>query len=173
MADSDILRHQILRPGQSQEDRLPPELSRAAEALDGREPGDLLQFTASFAELVRFYQADGAEKGDWTAFLPRFTGTAVADDQLAASLLDADDGLTPPHLGLLLAFLKLYEHPRAAINRFGARHLEFYFRQVLRFAARPAEPDRAHVVVQLKKQAPPVSLGPEHVLSAGKDATQT
>ncbi len=172
MADADILRHQIVRAGQSQNERLAAELGAGAAPVDDRTGGRLLRFLAAFAKQLRFHQLDGATvDGGWAAFLPPFSGTEAEQAAAAARLLDASDGEVPPHLGLLLAFLRMYQHPQQALNRFSARHLEFFLRRVLRFAPRPAAPDRAHVVVQLKKQAPPVALTPGHVLSAGKDDT--
>src|ERR1700741_1355383 len=79
------------------------------------------------------------------------------------------DGRTPAHLALLMAFLRLYEIPRAAINDITRRHLDFFYRRVLRFGPRPAVPDRAQVVVELKKGSEPVLISPEHAFSAGKD----
>jgi hypothetical protein len=78
--------------------------------------------------------------------------------------------MMPPHLALLNAFADLNDVPREAINRLTGRHLDFFYRRVLRFEPRPAVSDRAHVLIELKKGAAPVALGPQHAFSAGKDA---
>ena len=49
-----------------------------------------------------------------------------------------------PHYALYLAFLRLFEQARAATNTFTGRHLDFYYRDVLRLKenlrARPCAP---------------------------------
>ena len=59
---------------------------------------------------------------------------------LQRSLEDRDDH--QPHVGLLLAFLQLYKHVQADINRIPERQLDFYFREVLGMQKRPRNPDR-------------------------------
>lgn len=54
-----------------------------------------------------------------------------------------------PHYGLWLAFLQLFEHARKELNAFTGRHLDFYFRDVLRLGNRAAVPDKVHVLFEL------------------------
>jgi hypothetical protein len=176
MADADILRHLIVRSGQSQDDRAAPELGHDQTPVDGRSPADLLRFLTRLAPSIKFYQAhvkdavgDWDPSGNWKPFFPTFGSNVLDAARQAERLFTAEDGHTTPHLALLLAFLRLYEEPRKAINTFSVRHLEFFLKRVLRFTPRPAVADSAHVLVQLKKQAPAVTLAPEHSLSAGKD----
>lgn len=51
------------------------------------------------------------------------------------------------------------------------RHLDFYYRQVLHMEKKPAVADKAHVLLELKKNVAPVKILPEHLFSAGKDNT--
>jgi hypothetical protein len=76
-----------------------------------------------------------------------------------------------PHYALFLAFLKLLEYARGEANELTARHLEFYYREVLRLAERPAEPGHAHVLVELAKQVDAHLLAGGTLLKAGKDDT--
>ena len=87
--------------------------------------------------------------GDWSLFFD----TALPVDR---------DGRTQPHLGLLAAFLKLYRVPRCAINGITAGHLDFFYCRVLGFVPRDAQPDRAHLLFELKKGAAPAAVGPAH-----------
>lgn len=75
-----------------------------------------------------------------------------------------------PHYALFLAFLRLLEHARAETNTFSARHLDFYYRDVLRLAKRPARLDHAHVLVELAKHVDSHLLTAGTLLKAGKDA---
>ena len=56
-----------------------------------------------------------------------------------------------PHYALFLAFLKLLEYARAETNTLTQRHLDFYYREVLRLKEKLAEPSHAHLLVELAK----------------------
>lgn len=157
----DLLEHLIARPGETQEGRLPDGLAPGFVRIEGRSARELYTLARRFAEQVRFhYVAGGVTRSDldWTPFFP--------EERLPRSR----DGDTAPHLALFAAFLKLHRIPRAAINGITARHLEYFYRRVLGFAPRAPIPDRAHLMIELKKTAAPVEVGPEHVFSGGKDA---
>ena len=160
----DALEHLIARPGETQEGRLPEGLARGFLRIEERSALDLYRLTRKFAEQVRFhYAAGGAIKSDldWAPFFPE------------GKLPSSRDGATAPHLALFAAFLKLHRIPRAALNGIAARHLDFHYRRVLGFTPRDPKPDRAHLLLELKKTAAPVEIGPEHLFSAGKDASGT
>lgn len=157
----DLLESLIARPGQTQEGRLPAGLAPHFADVDERGASELYALAARLAAHVRFVEARGgalADDADWTAF---FRDALPADRA----------GGTPPHLALFAAFLKLLRIPRCAMNGITARHLEFFYRRVLGFAPRPARPDRAHLLLELKKGAEPVAIGAAHAFSAGKDAS--
>ncbi|MFC5696175.1 hypothetical protein ACFPU0_11475 [Pseudomonas sp. GCM10022186] len=75
-----------------------------------------------------------------------------------------------PNYGLWLAFLKLFEHARGVLNRFTERHLDFYFRDVLRLGNRAAQPDRVHLLFELAKGVDAHLLRAGTLLRGGKDA---
>lgn len=163
MAEQDIIQNLISRLGQSQADRLPPELESHFVDVDERKPDTLLSQAAALAKLVRFYSNDDIEAaGDWSSFFP-------ATDEERRALLDRDDGGVTPHLGLFAAFLRLYRYPQKALNELTGRHLDFQFQRVLRFVPRPARGDHAHLLLELKKGADPIVITPEQAFSAGKD----
>lgn len=157
----DLLEHLIARPGETQEGRAPEGLARGFVQVDGRSSRELYEYVRNLAAQVRFHYAQGSvlkDDLDWTAFFPQ--------DGLPRTRAGGE----PPHLALLAAFLKLRRIPRAAMNAITARHLDFFYRGVLGFEPRPARPDRAHLLLELKKNAAPVAIGPEQLFSAGKDA---
>lgn len=165
MSEETIIQNLISELGQSQDERLPRELRPHFVDVDERAPRDLLLFTKKLAEHVRYYQdSTAAAQGNWQSFFPY-------DEASAARLLEDSGGETTPHLALLIAFLELYDRfPREAVNRITARHLDFYYRRVLGFVKKAPVPDRAHVLIELKKHAPPVLILPAHRFSGGKDA---
>jgi len=164
MADADIVRSLIARPGQGQDERTPPELGARHARIDERTPADLLRFARTLGGMVNFHDAaTGEPSGDWSGFFPD-PGPSL-DAWVAAQ-----GGNVPPHLALYLAFLALYQVPQELANRFTGRHLDFFYRDVLRLRPRGPLPDRAHLVLELKKGAEPTLVTPEHRFSAGKDA---
>lgn len=162
MAEQDIVQNMISRLGQSQDERMPSELAADFFAVDDRDGATLLAQARALAASMPFYSRDpDLPSGDWSSFFP--------DGSEAA--LQAEDGNIKPHLGLFAAFLDLYRRPQAVLNRFTARHMDFQFSRVLRFLPKPARPDRAHVVIELKKGSTPIAVTPAHRFSAGKDGT--
>lgn len=75
-----------------------------------------------------------------------------------------------PHYALFLAFLRLFEYARAEMNTLTGRHLDFYYRQILRLGEKPAEPGHVHLLVELAKHAAAHDLKPGEAFRAGKDA---
>ena len=165
MAGQDIIQQMLLARGQSREGRIQPELDAHFVDVDERSTEDLLLFLKKFSQHVRFYADDSTTaSGDWQNFFP-------FDSSTVHQWLDSAAEDTPAHLGLLLSFLELYKKPQEIINRFTANHLDFYYADVLRLNKKSALNDRAHVSFELKKNAAPVALTPDMMLSAGKDDT--
>ncbi len=74
-----------------------------------------------------------------------------------------------PHYALFLAFLRLFEHARAEANTLTGRHLDFYYRKILRLKEKAAEPGHAHLLLELAKQVGVYELKAEDLFKAGKD----
>lgn len=75
-----------------------------------------------------------------------------------------------PHYGLFLAFLRLFERVRAEANTLTGRHLDFYYREVLRLRENGAQPGHVHLLAELAKQVPAHLLAAGTLFKAGKDA---
>jgi Baseplate J-like protein len=173
VAEAPVVQSAISRPGQSQADRVAAELDPGYAPIDDRSTEGLLDAMRGVASLVRFHRyrraAGGTpegidDAGRWTTLLPE------TDPSLAAWRV-ANRGEVPPHFALLLTFLDLFREPQRVANDITRRHLDFQYQDVLRLAPRAPVPDRAHVVLELKKAALAVTIGPSDELSAGKDAT--
>lgn len=76
----------------------------------------------------------------------------------------------PAHYTLFLSFLKLFRFAQADINTITQRHLDFYYKEVLRLKPRDAQPNHAHVVVELAKQTEEHALKQGVQFKAGKDS---
>lgn len=154
----------IAEPGSARPDRDDPRRDPAHAPLDDRDTDALLAALRALAPRLRHWSGDPpAPTGNWLPFVP--TGSAAE--------LDAAAGSTEPHHALLLAFLRLLARPQALLNGFTAEHLQYQMQRVLGFVPLPAQPDRAHLVLEAKKNSAPFAVTPEHRFSAGKDATKT
>ena len=59
-----------------------------------------------------------------------------------------------PHMGLYLAFLQLFKLVQEHLNELTEAHLNFYYKDVLRLAFRPEDPDEVHLIFELAKKFP-------------------
>lgn len=75
----------------------------------------------------------------------------------------------PAHYTLFLSFLKLFKFAQAGANSITKRHLDFYYKEVLRLKLKEAQPNHAHVLIELAKQKDDHALKSETEFKAGKD----
>lgn len=117
----------------------------------------------------------GVDYPDHVVFstLNRVTGqlVMVARQYLKRSLEEKADHA--PHTTLYLAFTEMFRESQADINQLTERHLDFFYRDVLRLKHAPAEPDRAHVAFTLSAPGQHVTLDKGTALLAGGDADPT
>ena len=91
----------------------------------------------------------------------------MAQSALAQSLDAVDDHA--PHYSLFLAFLEMLAVARQELNELTGRHLDFYYREVLRLAPKGPVPASAHVLLELAKGVDAHLVPAETGLRAGKD----
>lgn len=164
-----------LRDGTSRQDRLLPALDPGYFQVVEQSTVDLLRFAQAYARQVQFFKEDNTPDGDWSAFLD---GDPVEmarylDDPTA---FDYDpvkkERFSRPHFALWLSFLGLLRHTHQDFNTLTRRHLDYYFREVLRLDTRPAVPDHVHLIFTLDKDTPQLLLPAGTVLNAGDDSAQ-
>lgn len=76
-----------------------------------------------------------------------------------------------PHMTLMLSFFQLLDSARAEINTLTSRHLDFYYKRVLRLDQKAAVPDTVHLVFELAKHVEEALVKEDTEVKAGKDAT--
>lgn len=74
-----------------------------------------------------------------------------------------------PHMVLFLAFLQLFRYAQEHLNTLTGRHLDFYYKEVLRLSRTEAVPDSVHVIFELAKQVDSHLIKAGTPLQAGKD----
>ncbi len=68
-----------------------------------------------------------------------------------------------PSYTLFLAFVRLNEFARQETNTLTARHLDFYYREILQLKEKPATPGQAHLLLELAKHID------QHLVETGED----
>lgn len=75
-----------------------------------------------------------------------------------------------PHIALFWAFLKLLEYPQTDMNALSAKHLDFYYRDVLQLKSKAAIPDSVHAVFELARNFFNYEIAKGTYLKDGKDS---
>jgi hypothetical protein len=163
------------RDGTSQAARVLPELDPDYAQIDGRTTRDLLAFARAYAGELRYFPQDDPDtaQGDWSGFVG-----SEADVDAAAEYAKAPEDFPAqsaapyarPHFALFLAFLELLGSVRAQLNTLTRRHLEFFYRDVLKMVRKPAVPDAVHVLADLENGTDELLLAAGTALQAGKDS---
>ena len=75
-----------------------------------------------------------------------------------------------PAVGLLIAFIRLFDTLKKKLNRFTQRHLDFYYDKVLRIKPLGAVPDHTYLVIEAAAPGQEVRLAAGTEFLAGLDA---
>ncbi len=78
-----------------------------------------------------------------------------------------------PHYTLFLSFLRLYNTAVQDLNSITRRHLDFYYKDVLRLKTKTAQPDSVHIYLELARQYEQLSLPAGTLFKAGKNPDGT
>src|SRR4026207_1148988 len=128
MSDHCIIPHPLKREGTYQWQRMPAGLKEGFYKPDDRSIEQLVMQVAEYASFIKYYDTTLNEWGRWNSFFE-----FLYDDQTNKLRVANVDSLlakadTPPHLGLMLSFLKTFQTTRDEFNKFTNRHLNFYYK---------------------------------------------
>lgn len=73
------------------------------------------------------------------------------------------------HIGLFLAFLRVFTYAQEHLNGLTARHLDYYYESVLGLKRKAASPDKVHVIFELAKNVTEFLVAENTELNASKD----
>jgi hypothetical protein len=98
--------------------------------------------------------------GEIKALYPVFldvvkTLSAEAEKNLEKSFTQLKDEFQQnhkPHLALLFAFLNIFRQLQDDLNKYTRKHLDFFYKDILKFTTRDANPDKAFVIFEIQKQ---------------------
>ncbi len=155
----------INRDGTSQLQRFLKALDPSSAPIEDRGMEDWLKFIKSIASEINYYNFNDQKEGHWGSFFP-----ADADVSTLVSNLNTTTNL-PPHQALVLAFLHLLNYVKADLNLITQKHLNYYYKDILKFEAQTPVPDQVHLFMELNKNASKVRLPAGTQLKASaKDA---
>jgi hypothetical protein len=140
-----------------------PMLDPSNVLLDDRTLEDLLYFASQMAGELNFYDTNGNISGNWSKFLAEIADKHYQEIEESKNI--------EPHVALFLAFLKLFRHSQDHLNLITARHLDFFYRNVLKMTTREAEPDNVHIIFELNRNIQEQRIEKDTLLTAGKDAS--
>lgn len=162
MSDNNNIKNPLKRDGTSQSDRFPAALDPSTLMIDGKNEKDLVDFTYAFAALVKYYDLDNLEDGDWQVFIEKLKALLDGNKTI-------DPGYLDPHLGLLHSFLHLYKILQEDLNDISKRHLDFFFEKILRFSRQEALADSVYLTFELARNTKPTLVAEGSQVKAGKD----
>lgn len=155
--------------GTKQSDRLPKALSGDYVKIDERSFDDLLAQMAEYAERLTYFDDNMNPSGNWREFFKdvyNIDKHALKKERIEA-LMEASD--VPPHLALIMAFLKMFQVEQANLNTLTEKHLQFYYKDILGFKPRQGENGQATVFFEPVKNAPEAFIPKGTLFDAGKD----
>jgi hypothetical protein len=167
------------RDGTSQRDRRLPALDPDSVVIDERGHAELLAFARDLAGQLHFFTADDADDAprDDGTWRPLFDHPDVTIADMVAYMADPQRvredrarWLGRPQFALLLAFLELLARARGQLNGLTRRHLDHYYREVLRLGLAAPVPDRVVVLPRLTTRATAARLPAGSEFHAGRDS---
>lgn len=107
-----------------------------------------------------------------------FVNVTQAISEVAS--LTVEDSLLPlkeefkqnnaPHLALIFAFLKLFRYLQDDLNSYTRKHLDFFYKDVLKLTPRGAKPDHAHLIFEIQNALDQHLLKKGLLAKDGKDS---
>jgi len=75
-----------------------------------------------------------------------------------------------PHYALYLTFLHLFKYAQSQLNTFTERHLDYYYKEILRLSPKKAAPNHVHVFFELANMTNEYLVKKGTAFNAGKDS---
>ncbi len=156
----------LAREGSDQNKRFIEALEPGSVKLNDFSLKEWMQFAYRFAAHVNYFSNLDFEEpsGNWEFF---FKNEIELEDFLKR--VGVEKNITP-HLALFICFVWLLEFSKKRFNRLTKRHLDFYYREILKIEKLPATPDKVHILFELAKKVTEAKIGEGTELDGGKDA---
>ena len=150
----------------TQNQRLLKSLEPDYVKVDERDQKALLEQPEALSKLIQFFNIENEKFGSWEEFFPKIK---AMDRDMFEDYIKSLPNTVQIHLATYLAFLASYKHTQNHINTITKRHLDFYYKDVLRLKEKKAIPDKVHVGFELAKNIDSHKIEEGTLLNAGKD----
>lgn len=156
----------LTREGNDQNKRFIEALDPGSVKLNDFSLKEWMQFAYRFAGHVNYFSNLDFEEpsGNWEFF---FKNEIELEDFLKRVGVEKN---ISPHLALFICFVWLLEFSKKRFNRLTKRHLDFYYREILKIEKLPATPDKVHILFELAKKVTEEKISAGTQLDGGKDA---
>ncbi len=171
MSDCNTITKVLLRGGTDQDSRFNSVLDPNQLELHGFGIEEWMKFAYNFAGHVHYFDTSDhiIPQGDWTDFFKQ-------DDEIESFLAElGDSDKLTPHLTLFICFLKLLTltsdrfNGTETLDGITKRHLDFYYKEVLKIEKMPAQVDKVHILFELSKNVLQEKLEAGTLLNGGRD----
>ncbi len=152
--------------GTSRNERASNSLNPSNFKLDGRSLTELYEEAKIFAKSVVYEEGDLT--GNWEHFFEEGEAYIKRIEKKSLQAHELKD--CPPHLGLFIAFLQLFQSVQEQFNSLSAAHLKFFYQKILAQEAFKMKEDHAYVFLELARNTAKFYLEKGTKLLAGKDA---
>ena len=127
---------------------------------------DWMLFAFHFSKNLNYYSPsdNAAIHGDWSDFI-----IEEAEIKDFITSLKKKLGTVEPHIALFVCFLKLMQFHHRNLNKTTRRHLDFYYKRVLKLSLKPFSPDKVHIIFSLAKNITSHTMKKGSGMDAGKD----
>ncbi|MCG8306782.1 MAG: baseplate J/gp47 family protein [Cytophagales bacterium] len=164
-----------IRNGTSQSQRYIAALDPGTIELHDFTTEDWMRFALRFSEKVNYYDtATNKKNGQWDDFfiqeeeIPAFVEKVEKLNEQAGETGSSDKDIDP-HLTLFVAFLKLTSFAQKRLNKLPKKHLDYYYKEVLKLDKKTPVEDQVHILFELAKNASEVKIEQFTALDGKKD----
>jgi hypothetical protein len=163
-------KHPFSRKGTSQSERFPIALGKDYVNIDERSFNDLITQTAEFGTYLNFFEHDSTNaQGNWSTFFNEIydKNTKTVKEEKINKFKENSN--LAPHLGLFLAFLKLFKLSIDQLNGLTDKHLIYFYESMLRLKKRIPIPPKVSLIAEIAKDQDYLFLPKGTVFKAGKN----
>ncbi len=166
----------LLRNGTAQNQRFIDALSPETVQLFDLSTRDWMQFAFQFSKMLHYFEtATNTVSENWENFFVKETEIDDFVEKLQA--LDTDESTNTEfqsdvdlHLTLFATFLKLTSFSQKRLNKLSKKHLDFYYKEILKLKNKGPKEDKAFMLFELAKNAAHTRIPVGTKMDAGKDS---
>ncbi|WP_109302615.1 baseplate J/gp47 family protein [Aquimarina sp. AU474] len=174
----------LRRNGRDQQQRFNKILNPDSLKLHDLDIEDWMLFAYNFAKNVNYFDnnSDDVPVGNWQDLFRYFNFNEETiplrgesdyekiKNEITQTLAEQekDSGVTP-HFTLFICFLRLLSFSQTRFNGLTKRHLDFYYKEILKVEKLPAHQDKVHLLFEIAKKSASERIEEGTELDGGKD----